>query len=80
VHDIVDLEAAGLPGVFVASTQFVDAAESQSRALGVTPAVVFVPHPIQNRTDSELWSMADDVLDALTSALLSSGDTGSPST
>jgi hypothetical protein len=30
VHDIVDLESRGVPAVFVASAQFVDAAASQS--------------------------------------------------
>jgi hypothetical protein len=65
VHDITDLESRGIPGVFVASTEFVEAAEAQSRALGFNPAVVFVPHPIQDRTDDEVRQLADDVFDAL---------------
>jgi alkanesulfonate monooxygenase SsuD/methylene tetrahydromethanopterin reductase-like flavin-dependent oxidoreductase (luciferase family) len=59
VHDIVALEATGTAGVFVASTEFVDAAAAQARALGADPAVVLVPHPIQDRTDEELRALAD---------------------
>lgn len=59
MHDTVNLEAAGLPMVFVASTEFVEAAEAQSRSLGADPARVFVAHPIQDRTDDELRALAD---------------------
>jgi hypothetical protein len=61
VHDIVDLEARGVPGVFVASAEFVVAAESQAGALGFpSVARVFTPHPIQDRTDDEMVRYADD--------------------
>jgi len=69
VHDTVNLEALGVPTVFVASTEFVDAARAQSRALGADPAGVFVPHPIQDRTDAELQALADDAFDALVGAV-----------
>jgi len=69
VHDTVNLEAAGIPMVFVASTEFVDAAEAQSRALGADPARVFVAHPIQDRTDDELRALADDAFDRLLTLL-----------
>jgi|TARA_B100001105_G_scaffold197834_1_gene161597 hypothetical protein len=69
VHDIDDLERRGLPGVFVASEPFSEAAEAQARALGLDVARVFVAHPIQDRTDDEMRSMADEALDALTGAL-----------
>jgi hypothetical protein len=63
VHDIVDLESRGLPSVFVASAQFVDAAIAQSQALGFpTVARVFTPHPIQDRTDEEMIAYADAAL------------------
>jgi hypothetical protein len=69
VHDTVNLEAAGVPMVFVASTEFVEAAEAQSRSLGADPARVFVAHPIQDRTDDELRALADlalaEILDSL---------------
>jgi hypothetical protein len=69
VHDIVNLEAAGVVGVFVASTEFVDAAVAQAAALGADPAAVFVPHPIQDRTDAELQVLADDAIDAIVRAV-----------
>lgn len=71
MHDINDLERRGIPAMFVASDQFVDAAEKQSAALGF-PAVarVFTPHPIQDRTDDEMLTYADvafdQILDTLT--------------
>jgi hypothetical protein len=69
VHDIADLEGRGIPSVFVASTEFVPAAAAQVRSLGLDVARVFVPHPIQDRTDDEMRALADaalpDVLRAL---------------
>jgi len=47
------------------------AAETQARALGLEVARVFVAHPIQDRTDDEMRSLADEALDALTRALTS---------
>jgi alkanesulfonate monooxygenase SsuD/methylene tetrahydromethanopterin reductase-like flavin-dependent oxidoreductase (luciferase family) len=70
VHDIVALEAAGVPGVFAASTEFIEAAAAQAKALGADPARVFVAHPIQDRTDDELRALADAAVDALIGALL----------
>jgi hypothetical protein len=69
VHDTVNIEAAGIPIVFVASTEFVEAADAQSRALGADPARVFLPHPIQDRTDDELRALADGAIRAITDAL-----------
>lgn len=59
MHDINDLDQRGLPGGFVASTEFVDATETQAAALGFEPAVVYVQHPIQDRTDEEMRGLAD---------------------
>ena len=61
-----------MPGVFVASSEFADAAEVQARALGFRPAWVLVPHPIQDRTDDEMRALADATLDAILQALTSS--------
>ncbi len=72
MHDIVNLEAAGTPAVFLASTEFVDAAAAQSRALGADPAALFVPHPIQDRTDDELRDLADAAFDAILAAITES--------
>jgi alkanesulfonate monooxygenase SsuD/methylene tetrahydromethanopterin reductase-like flavin-dependent oxidoreductase (luciferase family) len=77
VHDTVNIEAAGIPMVFVASTEFVDAADAQARALGADPACVFVSHPIQDRTDEELRALADDALAAVIAALQAPGATAS---
>jgi hypothetical protein len=70
VHDITDLEGLGLPGVFLASSEFVAAAEAQARALGFEAARVFVPHPIQDRTDDELRALADAAVDAAVERLV----------
>jgi hypothetical protein len=69
VHDTVNLEAVGVPMVFVASTEFVEAADAQSRSLGADPARVFVAHPIQDRTDDELRALADLALAEILEAL-----------
>ena len=47
------------PGVFVASAEFVDAAEAQATALGFPSARSSYPHPIQDRTDDEMRAYAD---------------------
>ena len=62
MHDIADLEGRGIPGVGVASTEFVLAAQMQSRSLGFDPAMVFVAHPIQDRSDAELRALADSAV------------------
>ena len=69
MHDIADLEGRGLPGVFVASTEFVDAADAQAAALGFDPARVFVAHPIQDRTDEEMAALAEGAVDEILAAL-----------
>lgn len=70
MHDIVDLEDLGLPGVFVASDRFAQAADAQGRALGMHPRRVLTGHPIQQRTDEEMRALAEaalpEILDALT--------------
>lgn len=72
MHDIVDLESRGVVGVFVASTEFRDAAKAQASALGYDPAVVFVPHPIQDRTDDEMKALADQALAPILAAICES--------
>ena len=69
MHDITDLESRGVPGVFIASSEFVAAAEAQARALGLDAAGVFVPHPIQDRTDDEMRALADAAVDEILAAL-----------
>ncbi len=60
----MNLDARGIPGVTVVTTGFTDAVAAQSQALGFEPAVVYVPHPIQNRTAAELDQIADDAIEA----------------
>ena len=62
MHDINNLDQRGVPGVFIASTEFVDAAEAQAKALGFAPESVFIQHPIQDRTDEEIDVLADGAL------------------
>jgi hypothetical protein len=71
VHDIVDLERRGVPSVFVASAEFVQAAEAQSASLGFpTVARVFTPHPIQDRTDDEMRAYADAAFEEILGHIL----------
>ena len=43
----------------MATVEFEPAAAAQSKAIGFSPALHFVPHPIQNRTPEELAALAD---------------------
>lgn len=70
MHDITDLEGLGLPGVFVASSEFEDAAAAQAAALGFDAARVFVAHPIQDRTDEELRALAEAAVDRVLAQLV----------
>jgi hypothetical protein len=64
------LEARGIPAVGIATTEFIDAAAAQGEALGFDPAMIFVPHPIQDRTDAELDQLAQDWRDRIVQKLL----------
>jgi hypothetical protein len=70
VHDIADLESRGLPSMFVASTEFISAAEAQAKALGFDPAVVFIQHPIQDRTDDEIRALAETAFEDILAQLI----------
>ncbi len=63
------LEGRGIPTVGVATTEFIDAAAVQSEALGFNPAYIWVPHPIQDRTDEELHELAARHVDEIVAAL-----------
>ena len=71
MHDITDLEARGIPGMFVASDEFVDAAAAQGAALGFEPAACYVPHPIQDRRDDEIRALADAAFEEILSQIVS---------
>ena len=55
----------------IVTTGFVDGVEAQSESLGFDPAVVYVSHPIQNRTKAEIEAIADEAF-AKVMALLKS--------
>jgi hypothetical protein len=69
MHDIKALEGYGAVAVGVATSEFVDAAAVQNRYLGYDAAVVFVAHPIQDRTTAELHRLADDAFERIVAAL-----------
>jgi hypothetical protein len=58
----MNLDGRGIPGVSVVTEEFADAVEVQSTALGFDPGIVYVPHPIQNRTTEELARLADEAI------------------
>jgi len=62
-----------VPAVFLASSEFVDAAEAQAKALGL-PGVqrVIVPHPIQDASDDEMRTKADAAVQSVLAALTQS--------
>ena len=71
MHDTTWFEIQGIPAVFIASSEFVDAAEVQSRALGLPDVKrIFVPHPIQDATDDEMRAKADAIVDMIIEALV----------
>ena len=73
MHDIADLESRGLAGVGIASSEFQQAAAMQARTLGFDPAMVFVAHPIQDRSDDELRALAEAALPAILQRLVAAG-------
>ena len=71
MHDTVWFEIQSIPSVFIASTEFFDAATAQAESLGL-PEVerLFVQHPIQDATDEEMREKADEVFDSILVALI----------
>ena len=65
MHDTTNFEAEGRPAVFIASTEFIEAAHAQAEALGFDPAAVYVQHPIQDRSDAELHALADAAVEEI---------------
>jgi hypothetical protein len=70
LHDVVSFEGLGRPAVLVASSVFREVAAAEAQNLG-QPSIrrVFVPHPIQDRTDDEMREMAAAVADEVLAAL-----------
>ncbi len=55
--------------VGIATTEFVDAAAMQNKYLGYDPAVIFVDHPIQDRTSDELRALASIAFESIVKAV-----------
>ncbi|MBV7328418.1 hypothetical protein KFU94_09190 [Chloroflexi bacterium TSY] len=53
---------------------FKDAAAAQSAVLGFEPAIVWVAHPIQNRTQIELRELAETSIHTILSMIVSYDD------
>ena len=62
---MLDLDERGIPGVMIATAAFQQAASAQCASLGYEPAIVWVPHPIQNRTDDEIRAIADEAMEEI---------------
>ena len=67
---MAELEARGIPTVGVATTEFIEGAKAQAKSLGTDPALVFISHPVQDRTDDELKKLADEHFDAIVQLLV----------
>jgi hypothetical protein len=67
---MAELEARGIPTVGVATTEFIEGANAQAKSLGTDPALIFVQHPVQDRTDDELKQLADEHFDAIVRLLV----------
>ena len=70
----MDLEGREIPAGFVASSEFIEAAAAQGNALGIHPASVFVPHPIQDRSDEEMAELARNAIDEILALVSQSPD------
>jgi alkanesulfonate monooxygenase SsuD/methylene tetrahydromethanopterin reductase-like flavin-dependent oxidoreductase (luciferase family) len=70
LHDTVWFEIQGVPAVSIASSEFRDAAATQAKALGMLDAkCVFVAHPIQDATDAEMRTKAEQIVSQVIDAL-----------
>lgn len=63
IHDLNALDHSGVTGVLVATDEFEGAAAAQSDSLGFEPEIVWVEHPMQNRTTEELHIFAANTVD-----------------
>jgi hypothetical protein len=70
LHDVLAFEEAQRPAVLVGSDVFEKAAADQAAKLGAPDLRrVFVPHPVQDRTDDEMRAMARAVVAEIKGAL-----------
>jgi hypothetical protein len=70
LRDVAEFERAGRPGVLIASSVFIDAAEREAGKIGHPDLQrVFVPHPVQDRTDEELRAMARATIEEIVAGI-----------
>jgi hypothetical protein len=70
VHDGVFFEDQGIPTATIISTEFVNAARAQARALGANDyRTIVVAHPIQPLTRDEVRVLADKAFDEVLAQL-----------
>ena len=67
---MANLEERGIPTVGIATTAFIQGALAQAKSLGTDPALIFIPHPVQDRTDDELRALADAHFEAIVELLV----------
>ncbi len=67
---MLDLERRGLPAGYIASCEFQEAAAAQGKSLGIAPKSVFIPHPIQDRTDAEMAVLAREAIDEIAALIV----------
>ena len=60
--------------MIVSSSAFVDAAAITSEGLGYNATIVWVPHPIQDRSDEELRVLADKAFKDIVRAMTGSNE------
>lgn len=58
----------------MASSAFVDAAAAQGRSLGVQPNGLFVPHPIQDRSDAEMMELTRNAMEPVLALICDAGN------
>lgn len=56
---MADFEAGDIPRVGVAIAEFIEGAAAPAKSLGIKPALLFISHPVWDRTDVELKKLAD---------------------
>ena len=63
--------------MFLVTTEFKDAAAIQSKALGFEPGILWMPHPVQNRTAEELKEIAAESVAGILEMITSGSETPS---
>jgi hypothetical protein len=70
VCDLVHLERRGIPAVGIATSPFADEAVEQARLLAMPSSrMLYIPHPVQLLTETELAGRADSIFPAVVRAL-----------